>query len=152
MPYLIMRLMAPLMSFGATLVDQNGPTLPFPGRSLLTGLIGNALGWRHGDTTQLQRLQNHLQHGVRADRRPGTITDYQTADLGQDFLVAKGWTTRGRREDRGKGAATTGTHIRYRDYLADGAFTVALTVPPEADVILETIAAALHRPARPLFI
>ena len=67
-----------------------------------------------------------------------------------------GWTTRGRREDRGKGDATSGTHQRWRHYWANGSATVALTLLDtpsiESAVSMDGIEAALQRPARPLFI
>ena len=47
--YLLLRLEAPLMAFGGTMIDANGPTLDFPITSLVTGLIANALGWHRGE-------------------------------------------------------------------------------------------------------
>ena len=44
---LILRFDAPLMSFGGPMVDHNGVVQDFPPTSLLTGLIGNALGYEH---------------------------------------------------------------------------------------------------------
>ena len=41
---LLLRLDAPLMSFGAPMVDSNGVIQEFPALSMLTGLLGNALG------------------------------------------------------------------------------------------------------------
>ncbi|TVR13369.1 MAG: type I-E CRISPR-associated protein Cas5/CasD [Planctomycetota bacterium] len=152
MQVLLLYLDAPLMSFGGTVVDQNGPTEAMPGRSMLTGLIGNALGWQHGDWQPLQDLQARIRHSVRADRMGEMLTDYQTVDLGQDFLRATGWTTRGKREDR-KGASGTSTHLRYREHWANAVRTVALTLEP-ADKApdLDAITAALLAPARPLFL
>ena len=46
---LALRLEAPLMSFGGVLVDNRGVTEPFPTRSMLAGLIANALGHDHRD-------------------------------------------------------------------------------------------------------
>src|SRR5215813_9680694 len=45
MRHLILRLEAPLMSFGGDMIDANGPTLDFPLASLVIGLMANALGW-----------------------------------------------------------------------------------------------------------
>ncbi|WP_324669367.1 type I-E CRISPR-associated protein Cas5/CasD [Geochorda subterranea] len=41
---LVMRFDAPLVSFGSVLVDQHGFIDLFPGTSMLTGLVANALG------------------------------------------------------------------------------------------------------------
>jgi CRISPR system Cascade subunit CasD len=86
------------------------------------------------------------------------IQDYQTVDLGQEFLVDTGWTTRGVVVDR-KGEVDdtirkTGhyTHIRFRDYWANGVMTVALTVTGKEAPTLDALETALRYPARPLFI
>ncbi|MFN7183514.1 MAG: type I-E CRISPR-associated protein Cas5/CasD [Thermomonas haemolytica] len=152
MDVLLLRLNAPLMSFGAVVVDQNHPVWRFPSVAMLTGILGNALGWDHRDTGRLQSLQDRLRFAARWDAEPELLTDYQTVDLGQDFMIGTGWTTRGHREDRGKGAATTGTHIRYRDHWANGVATVALALDGEGDPDLAVLEQALRFPARPLFI
>lgn len=149
---LLIRLDAPLMSFGGTVVDQHHPTEFFPGASLLTGLIGNALGLHHRDMVELQRIQSRLLHATRWDRIPEPIIDYQTVDLGQPHLVDTGWSTRGRREDRGSGGATSGTHIRLRHYWANGCATVAVALSGDGQISISDIADALRRPSRPLFI
>jgi len=120
MDCLMLRFDAPLMSFGAVVVDQLNPTWRFPGASMLTGLLGNALGWDHRQTALLQSLQRRLRFAARWDAEPEPLTEYQTVDLGQDFMQDTGWTTRGWREDRGTGDATRGTHQRWRDHWANG--------------------------------
>jgi CRISPR system Cascade subunit CasD len=152
MDVLLLRFDAPLMSFGAVVVDQNHRVWRFPGVAMLTGLLGNALGWDHRDTDRLQALQDRLRFAARWDAEPELLTDYQTVDLGQDFLIGTGWTTRGRREDRKGGTAAEGTHVRYRDYWANGVATVALALDGEGDPMLGTVEAALRHPARPLFL
>jgi CRISPR system Cascade subunit CasD len=154
MDCLLLRFDAPLMSFGSVVVDQINPIDRFPGRSMLAGLIGNALGWDHGDTARLAQLQARLRHAARWDAEPERLIDYHTVDLGQDFMQDTGWTTRGRREDRGSGAATSGTHQRFRHYWANGCATVALRlVDAQRDELsLSDVEAALRNPARPLFL
>ncbi|HRI11271.1 MAG TPA: type I-E CRISPR-associated protein Cas5/CasD, partial [Nannocystaceae bacterium] len=149
------RFDAPMMSFGTVAVDAIGHTAPFPGRSLLTGLLGNALGWDHRDADALTRLQSRILHAVRRDRGGEIRTDYQTVDLGQPFLLDEvAWTTWGRLNPRGGSSENkVGTHIRHRDYLVDSAFTVALTLDPTDEAPdLDALAAALRHPARPLFL
>ena len=152
---LLLRFDAPMMSFGTVAVDAIGHTAPFPGRSLLAGLLGNALGLEHRDTDALTRLQARLQHAVRRDRGGEIRTDYQTVDLGQPFLLDEvAWTTWGRLDPRGGSSANkVGTHIRHRDYLVDSVFTIALALEPTDEAPdVETLAAALRQPARPLFL
>ena len=44
-PHLILRLDAPLVSFGGEAIDHYGVIRPFPAKSMIAGLIGNALGF-----------------------------------------------------------------------------------------------------------
>ncbi|GAB1406199.1 type I-E CRISPR-associated protein Cas5/CasD [Thermomonas brevis] len=155
MNILLLRLESPLLAFGGVMVDAYGFTDDIPSASLLTGLLGNALGYRRSDHAQLQALQDRLRYAVRIDRSGQRITDYQTADLNKDDA---GWTTRGTPEGRAGGAGTyEGQHQRYRDYHADAAVTVALTLAPvegggEGAPNVAALAEALQQPARPLFI
>jgi CRISPR system Cascade subunit CasD len=152
MDLLLLRLDAPLMSFGGPVVDNHGVIQDLPCLSTLVGLLANALGWEHGDAERLQRLQARLRFGVRRDRQGSRLADFQTVDLGQPFLAA-GWTTRGAPEGRDGGDAKVGTHIRYRDYLADAVYTVALALEPADETpSLTDLEAALAEPERPLFI
>lgn len=150
---LILRLEAPLMSFGAPQIDQIGKTRRFPALSQIAGLLGNALGYTHAETVALNRLQDRLRLASLLLKPGRELVDYQTVDLGQPHLVQTGWTTRGRREDRGKGEATTGTHIRYRHYVAGAVVLAAVQLEPADEAPnLAALAAALQAPARPLFI
>jgi CRISPR system Cascade subunit CasD len=149
---LLLRLDAPLMSFGGVVVDERGVSEEFPTRSMLTGLLANALGYDHRDAGPLQRLQDRLRHAARRDRPGRLLVDFQTVDLSQPFLL-EGWTTRGAAVRRGGGSAGMGTHIRRRHYRADAVFTVALLLEPEAEEPdLARCAAALAEPERPLFL
>lgn len=151
-PFLVLRLAAPLMSFGGVMVDQRGFTDPFPGTSMLTGLLANALGFEHSEADRLQRLQDRLRLAARCDRRGTEVVDYQTVDLSQEFM-RRGWTTRGEAITRGGGSAGTGTHIRYRHYWADAVMTVALELAPAGEEpSLDELARALQAPERPLFL
>ena len=151
MRHLIMRLAAPLMSFGGETVDNYGVIRPFPAASMLAGLGANALGWRRTEAERHQRLQDRLVFAARIDREPAggvRLTDFQTAAINN---TEQGWTTRGYPEGRRGGTFTN--HLRYRDYFADMRVTVALRLQPEPETpTLDELAAALQEPARPLFI
>ncbi len=160
MDVLLLRFDAPLVSYGGVCVDAHGVTMPLPGRSMLAGLLGNALGLTHRDAGTLSLLQARIEYAVRADRPGQVVVDYQTTDLGQrdafgvEWMQNGNWTTHGRLEVRGGGAAKTGTDIRLRHYLADSCATVALTMrtgEATAPTVVE-LSSALERPARPLFI
>ena len=150
--WLVVRLEAPLMAFGGISVDQEGPTRDFPAASMLTGLVANALGLRWSDRSAHQVLQDRLRFAVRREREPraaGVVTDVQNVELNKED---QGWTTFGMPEGR-DGASYGGPHRRTRHYLADQAVRVVLRFHPvEPEPTLETLAEALERPARPLFI
>lgn len=147
----MLRLEAPLMSFGGVLVDQHNSTDRFPGRAMVTGLIANALGWNHCDFEMLNGLQRRVAYAARWDVSPHLLRDYHTVDLGQPHLREGGWTTHGHPEHREGGAAARfGTHQRYRHYWADGVLTMALTLD-DGDPGLDLVYEAFLRPARPLF-
>lgn len=153
MKILLLDLDAPLMSFGAPIIDQRGVIQDWMGLSQLTGMLANALGWERREAARHADLQARLCYATRRDRAGQRLRDYQTVDLGQPHLDAKtrGWTTLGRLAER-KGAFSTGTHIRYRDYHADARFRIALTLVPGGDPTIDGLEAALLRPARPLFL
>ena len=151
MDILLLRFEAPLMSFGGPLVDQQGVIQEFPALCMLAELLGNSLGYDHAEADKLEALQGRIRYAARADDPGHRLQDYQTVDLGQDFLVDTGWTTRGLVSERGKGEATSGTHIRFRDYFADARYLVALALREGSPTVDEVIA-ALEKPARPLFL
>lgn len=167
MKHLIMRLEAPLMSFGGETIDNYGVIRWFPSASMLTGLLANSLGWRRVEPEKHQRLQDRLVFAARIDREPAggvRMTDYQTVKMGDtvDLFVRSsswvvGWTTRGEPDQRAGALGSAGsgpfTHQRWRDYFADMRVTVALRLKPEADApTLDDLKVALEEPARPLFI
>jgi CRISPR system Cascade subunit CasD len=154
--WLILRLEAPLLSFGAVAIDHRGVIWDFPALSMLTGLFANALGWQRTQAAQHQALEDRIIFAARREREPytGTLRDTQNAKLGKND---KGWTTRGMPEGR-DGASYNAPHRRQRDYHPDALITVAVTLRvsptdvPGAAPSIDDLAAALDRPARPLFI
>lgn len=151
----LLRFDAPLMSFGSVVVDQFNKTDLYPYRSMLVGLIANALGWMRRDVDRLNRLQQQLSYAARRDRAGTVLVDFQTVDFSEHGSVASGlgWTFEGVLEERKGGGAGEGTHIRYRHYVADGIVTVAFSLDEkEAPVRLSEIADAMRHPARPLFL
>ncbi|MBN2586397.1 MAG: type I-E CRISPR-associated protein Cas5/CasD [Candidatus Fermentibacteraceae bacterium] len=152
--YLILRFDAPLMSFGTQAVDNYGRTERFPSLSALTGLVANALGLEHRRASEIQRLQSRLQFAVRCDRPGRELRDFQTVDMGQDFMHSDcAWTTWSYLDGRRGGSARESTHIRYRDYLTDAIYTVSLGLDCEEEQPnIKDVEMALIKPARPLFI
>ena len=137
------------MAFGGVAIDHVGPTRDYPAASMLTGLFGNALGWHWSDTAAHQALQDRLIFAARLEEEGRLITDSQNAKLQKSD---SGWTTFGALEGR-DGASYDAPHRRRRDYLADARVLVVLRLTDAATPpTLDHLAAALDRPARPLFI
>jgi CRISPR system Cascade subunit CasD len=136
------------MAFGGVAIDHVGPTRDFPSASALTGLFANALGWQRTQGAAHQTLQDRLEFGALIAQQGHLLTDTQNAKLeGND----RGWTTWGRPDERA-GATYDSPHRRRRDYLADHDCRVVLRLSLGEDPDLDRLAAALERPARPLFI
>lgn len=154
MDVLILRFDAPMMSFGAPIVDRHGVIQSYPAHSMITGLLGNALGLDHSDFTQLQRLQERIHYASRRDRKGQQIRDYQTVDLSQDFMQdSRAWTTYGFIEKRKNADRNKGTLLRFRDYWADSIHTIALTLRPQDEMpTLDNLEHALQYPERPIFV
>lgn len=148
---LILRLDAPLMSFGDVAIDEIRPTRPLPTRSMLTGLLANALGYDHREVAAIAGLQDRLRFAARLDRPGRRLVDFQTAEIAKRDPM---WTTRGAPAERAGGEGSySGPVLRYRHYLADALVTVALTLDPaDEPPDLEALGAALRRPERPLFL
>ena len=147
--WLVLRLQAPMMSFGGVAIDQVGAVRDFPAASMLTGLIGNAFGWYWSDSDSHQAIQGRLVFAARRDREGPLLTDTQNAQLDKN---EKGWTTRGKPEGR-DGGSYSAPHRRLRDYHADLSALVVLRFDPtETTPTLEQLAVAFDRPARPLFL
>jgi CRISPR system Cascade subunit CasD len=158
MTYSILRFEAPMMSFGAPIVSEEGLIQPFPALSMMTGLLANALGYDHSEAKKHERLQQAISYAVREDVPGEKIVDYQTVDLGSDHMFAHekssneksvAWTSWGHLDQRAGGDASKETAIRNREYWADAQYTVALHVD---GLSAEDLKDTLLRPERPLFI
>ena len=153
MRWMHLRMLAPFAAFGGEAIDARGVTRDFPSRSMLTGLIANALGWHRGQREQHQRLQSRIMYGAMRETEPvlGRTTDYQTAQLAKDD---RAWTTRGTPAQRDGGPTTyIGAHQRWRDYHTDLRMSVVFRLDPvDGHPTLEDLEAMFVRPARPLFI
>lgn len=150
MDVLLMRFDAPMLSFGAPIVDKRGVIQPYPALSMMTGMLGNALGFDHSEFERLEQLQERLQYASRQDRAGDKLRDFQRVDFDQDFLhKSRAWTTRNQLE----GGSRSGTDIRNRDYWVDSVHTVAVTLDaPDEAPTLDDLGEALQHPARPLFV
>ncbi|GIJ52214.1 type I-E CRISPR-associated protein Cas5/CasD [Virgisporangium aliadipatigenens] len=125
MSVLLLRLAAPMQSWGSSSRFARRGTETAPTKSGVIGLLAAAKGIRR--TEPLTELLA-LEFGVRLDQPGQVMRDFQTAR-----------TLDGR----------TSAPLTYRFYLADAAF---LAVIAGEHPLLTGLAEALHRPAYPLYL
>lgn len=125
MPTLLLRLAAPLQSWGVDSKFEIRRTHREPTKSGVVGLLAAALGLRRDDEKGLNRL-NQLSFGVRIDQEGSLLTDYH---------IARSLKT---------------TYVTYRDYLADAIFLAGME--SEDQHLLIELEEALQYPAFPLFL
>lgn len=130
MPTLMLRLAAPLQSWGSSSKFEIRTTEKMPTKSGVVGMLAAALGY--GRDNDLSTL-NALKFGVRADREGEDITDFHMAHE-EDF-----W-----KKHEGKYA-----HLTTRHYLSDAVFLVGLE--GDADLLIK-LENALRAPRFPLFL
>ena len=78
MATLLLRLAAPLQSWGSDSKFETRKTDREPTKSGVVGLLAAALGLRRDDTEGLARL-NGLRFAVRADQEGSLLVDFHTA-------------------------------------------------------------------------
>ena len=139
---LILRLAAPLQSWGGQSQFNRRDTLTEPTKSGIIGLLAAAQGLRRQDP--IEPLLG-LSFGVRTDQ-PGTILrDYHTiAALDRTPLLSAQVNAKGVQK---RTSPAKQTHVTTRFYLQDAVFVAAVTGSPQ---LLNILVAALRRPAFPL--
>lgn len=126
MATLLLRLAAPLQSWGDESKYDIRQTRLEPSKSGVIGLLSAALGLRR-DSEEIPLLSQSLRMGVRIDMPGRVIRDYHTAK-----------------------APNTTLYVTYRYYLSDACFLVGLE--SEDNDLLERLACALSEPCFPLFL
>jgi CRISPR system Cascade subunit CasD len=147
--HLVLRFAAPLIAFGGETIDNYGVIRQFPAKSMVVGLIANALGIERNERRKLQEIQDCLLLGSRVDRQGVMVRDFQFVALS---MKDKGWTTRGVIEGRAGRNEVSGPYLRFRDYWSDALVRVALRFSKASFLDLDVLQEALHKPARPLFL
>ncbi|MFE7132690.1 type I-E CRISPR-associated protein Cas5/CasD [Streptomyces sp. NPDC057638] len=139
---LLLRLAAPLQSWGDRSAFNRRETRPQPTKSGVVGLLAAATGRpRGGAIDDLARLRL----GIRTDQ-PGTllrdyhtVSDYRGRPLLSSAVNAKGL--------QKLTSPTKHTHVTQRFYLQDAVFVAALAGPRD---LIDILRHALVRPAFPL--
>lgn len=123
MATLLLRLAAPLQSWGAESKFEVRRTEKFPTKSGVIGLIASAMGYSREDS--LDKL-NTLKFGIRIDKEGELIRDYHTAKSRKN------------------------AYITQRFYLADACFLAGLE--SQDITFLSEMQTALKNPTFPLFL
>ena len=140
MSTLLLRLAAPLQSWGGDSKFERRPTGRTPTKSGVIGICAAALGYRRWEDQKLERLKS-LGFGVRIDREGSLLRDFQMAHE-EPF-----WDPSDRSKvNRGKSGSS---HLSNRYYLADAVFLAALE---GHETLLMEIDEAIHYPMFPLFL
>ncbi len=121
-----LRLQGPLQSWGGPSVGDDRPTLPFPTRSGVLGLVGACMGILRSEQTRLLDLARGARVHVRVDAPGSLLVDDQTI---QGHPAA---------------SETRQTIQSKRSYLCDASFTVI--VVPGPSVSVESIVNAVRMP------
>lgn len=126
MPTLLLRLAAPLQSWGSNSKFEIRTTENMPTKSGVIGILAAALGMgRDADLLHSDMPLSRLKFGVRADREGENTIDFHTA------------------------RSEKSTYVTYRHYLSDAIFLVGLEGNEDFLKKLET---ALYNPRFPLFL
>ncbi|MEV7145488.1 type I-E CRISPR-associated protein Cas5/CasD [Streptomyces sp. NPDC093084] len=139
-PGLLLQLTGPLQSWGERSHFNDRDTAGFPTRSGVIGLVASALGRDRG--AALDDL-TELSVTTRVDRPGVLLNDLHTVGGG---LPPRATVTTAEGKKR---SGDTGTVLTHRTYLADAAFTLALTGPPD---LLHHTAQALTTPHWPPYL
>ncbi len=124
MPTLLLRLAAPLQSWGGDCKFEIRKTQREPTKSGVVGLLAAALGWKRNNDEGLVHL-NELKFGIRVDQQGQNIVDFHTV----------------------KGEKS---YITYRHYLSDAIFLAGFE--SEDKNFLYELEYALKNPVFPLFL
>jgi len=125
MDYLVMRLYAPLSSWGTLAVGEDRPTVNYPTRSAILGLLGAALGIRRSETQKLKDLADSIGMASKTYSEGTVLRDYHTI---QTPTASKGVRFFTRRQELQ--SPKVETILSSRDYREDGLWVVAVWIKP----------------------
>lgn len=128
MDYLVMRLYAPLSSWGTLAVGEDRPTVNYPTRSAVLGLLGAALGIKRSEVQKLKDLANSIGIASKTYSEGTILRDYHTI---QTPTVGKGLNFFTRKQELQHDKVET--ILSSRDYREDGLWVVAIWLKQDTD-------------------
>lgn len=130
--HLVLRLDAPISSWGGPTMEKEHPTRQAPTRSALVGLLACCLGIPKSDRDRLMLLSDGIRLAVRTDRTMESLL--------RDFHILSPGTVY---QDGGLRKTPC---ITLRDYLVGAAFTVVIEALPESPWTVDDLAKAVQEP------
>lgn len=143
--YLIIRLQGAMQAWGGHTYEDYRPSLIFPSRSAIVGLLGACLGIEREDITALKALDKSFQLTVRANKR--RIVQRKNSDAKPSVSMQKitdFHTVQQARKVDGKPRPEA--IVSRREYLCDAEFTLALCFLDEAEYGLDKVKQAIQKP------
>jgi CRISPR system Cascade subunit CasD len=145
-----MRIAAPIASLSGPRIDTAGDSLPIPTRSMVTGIIGAALGLGYDQPNLLQQVQDTMRLAVVVHREGTVVRDYQTVRMGLPHMTGPMWWYDGnrlgvmKREGGDPERTITGDRPLTCDYDATVIVELLAGAPFSANQILGALRAPLH--------
>lgn len=147
-----MRLAAPIASLSAPRIDTVGDNLPIPTRSMITGIIGAALGISYDQPHVLQQLQDTMRIAVVVHRAGTVIRDYYTVRMALPHMTGPMWWNDGGRLGvmERAGGEPERTITGERPLTCDYDATIIVELLADAPFGVDQILDALRNPVFPL--
>lgn len=140
MKHLALFLRAPLQSWGVSGKFGERPTMSFPSKSAVLGMLAAAVGIDRSDDAWLQRAAQ-MRFSVRAFKAGPRLSDYHTVGGGYETKSLRGRRSVPAKAEDGKPGNTA---LTRREYLQDTTFGVLLS--GDDDALLEQIAHRVQDP------
>lgn len=137
--FLILQLDGVLQAWGDHSFEDYRPTVGFPTRSGLLGLLAACMGIDRADTLSLAKLDQSVWFTVRAENRRVGNSEHLSQRLSDFHTVLDA-----RKVDIRKSGQFP--VVSRREYLCDAVFTVVVEQAADAPYSLSQIADALQRP------
>jgi CRISPR system Cascade subunit CasD len=131
--YLILHLQGVMQSWGGHTYEDYRPSMLFPTRSALVGLLAACLGIERNDCEKMKALSESFHYAVRADEMSYPIrklTDFHTV----------------REARKVDGSPNKNPVVSRREYLCDASFTVALHLSDNPAFAMEVLIRHLRKP------
>ncbi|CCE25371.1 type I-E CRISPR-associated protein Cas5/CasD [Methylotuvimicrobium alcaliphilum] len=142
--YLIIKLQGAMQAWGGHTYEDYRPSLIFPTRSAIVGLLGACLGIEREEIKSLKKLDKSFQLTVRVNKRKIAQRKGAEDKLVSMQKITDFHTVQHARKVDGK--ARPEAIVSRREYLCDAEFTVALAFSENTDYDLERIKQAIKKP------